>query len=290
MSITEQTIKIGDLEWFYREGLTPTSNAEADTPPQVEGGRKNVLLLHGLPSHSFGWYEVMEKLARSGFNTIAPDWIGSGFSAKPDKRDFAYTPEAFITALTDFVEASKLENFHLVVQGFLGSIGLQYAFRHPQKIQSLVILNTPLSTEAKLPWKMKQWGIPFVGDMLTQDPLLVDRTLEGGSGFVISDENLAVYRKPFLMSSSVGRALVATIQKLKLEQTMAEIEAGFANWDKPTLLIWGMADPWLAATQAEKLAASNSNVKIFKLPEAKHYPQEHWAKEISEKIIQFFPR
>ena len=39
---------------------------------------------------------------------------------------------------------------------------------------------------------MQQWTIPFVGDMLTQDPLLVDRTLEGGSGFVISDGNLDV--------------------------------------------------------------------------------------------------
>ena len=284
MSITEQTIKIKDMEWFYRQ--VKVEQAE----PGSEADRGTVLLLHGLPSHSFGWYEVMEKLAQPGFNAIAPDWIGSGFSDKPDKRDFPYTPEAFITALTDFVDALKLENFHLVVQGFLGSVGLQYAFRHPEKIERLVILNTPLSKDAKLPWKMKQWGIPFVGDMLTQDPLLVDRALEGGSGFVISDENLAVYRKPFLMSSSVGRALVATIQQLKLEQTMAEIEAGFLNWDKPTLLIWGMADPWLSSTQAEKLATSNSNIKIFKLEEAKHYPQEHWVKEISDKIIQFFPR
>lgn len=275
MLITEQTIKVKELEWFYR---------------QVNGERETVLLLHGLPSHSFAWYEVMEKLAQADFKAIAPDWIGSGFSAQPDKRDFAYTPEAFITALTDWIDALELENFHLVVQGFLGEVGLQYALRHPEKIKRVVILNTPISTKAKLPWKMRQWGIPFVGDMLTQDPLMVDRTLEGGSGFVISNENLAVYRKPYLKSSSVGRALVATIQQLQLEQTMAEIETGFANWDKPTLLIWGMADPWLTAEEAENLAASNSNIKIFKLPEAKHYPQEHWASEISEKIIQFFPR
>ena len=275
MSITEQTIKIKELEWFYR---------------QVEGERETILLIHGLPSHSFGWYEVMEKLAQPGFNAIAPDWIGSGFSAKPEKRDFAYTPEAFIEALADFVDGLQLENFHLVVQGFLGSVGLQYAFRNPDKIQRLVVLNTPVSKAAKLPWKMKQWGIPFVGDMLTQDPLLVDRTLEGGSGFVISDQNLAVYRKPYLMSSSVGRALVATIQQMQLESTMAEIEAGFSNWDKPTLFIWGMQDPWLEADQAEKLVAANSNLKIFKLPDAKHYPQEHHATEIGEKIIQFFPR
>ena len=275
MPITEQKIKIQELEWFYS---------------LVEGGKQTVLLLHGLPSHSFGWYEVMDPLAKSGFTAIAPDWIGSGFSAKPDKRDFPYTPEAFITALADLIDALELTSFHLIVQGFLGSVGLQYALRHPDKITSLVILNTPLSTEAKLPWKMKQWGIPLVGDMLTQDPLLVDRTLEGGSGFVISDQNLTVYRKPYLMSSSVGRALVATIQQLKLEQTMTEIEAGLANWEKPTLIIWGMEDPWLAAEQAEKLAKSNAHIQLSKLPEAKHYPQEHWSKEISQQIIQFFCR
>lgn len=275
MLVTEQKIQVKELEWFYR---------------QVEGDRETVLLLHGLPSHSFGWYEVMEKLAQPGFKAIAPDWIGSGFSAKPDKRDFAYTPEAFIAALTDLIDALELDTFHLVVQGFLSEVGLQYALRNPDKIERIVILNTPISTEVKLPWKMRQWGIPFVGDMLTQDPLMVDRTLEGGSGLVIADGNLAVYRKPYLMSSSVGRALVATIQQLQLEQTMTDIETGLAKWDKPTLIIWGMADPWLKADSAEKLASQNSNVKIFKLSEAKHYPQEHWASEISEKIIQFFPR
>ena len=38
---------------------------------------------------------------------------------------------------------------------------------------------------------MQQMGLPFVGDMMTQDPLLVDRTLEAGSKFVVSDEDLA---------------------------------------------------------------------------------------------------
>ena len=92
------------------------------------------------------------------------------------------------------------------------------------------------------------------------------------------------------MSSSVGRALVTTIQQLKLEQTMAELETGFAHWDKPTLLLWGMADPWLSANQAEQLASSHAHIKLSKLPEAKHYPQEHWSKEISTEIIQFFCR
>ena len=200
MSITENSIEVGSLKWFYLE-----TGDVSDKPP--------VLLLHGLPAHSYCWGEIMPVLAEKGKRAIAPDWIGSGFSIKPDRRDFAYTPQAFLDALGGFISALELKQFSLVVQGFLGSVGLQYALDNPEQIENLVILNTPLSPEAKLPWQMQQWGIPFVGDMLTQDPLLVDRSLEGGSGFVISDKNLAIYRKPFLKSSDVGRALVATIQK-----------------------------------------------------------------------------
>jgi pimeloyl-ACP methyl ester carboxylesterase len=51
-----------------------------------------------------------------------------------------------------------------------------------------------------------------------------------------------------------------------------------------------MEDPWLPAADAEQLAASRPNVEMIQLPEAKHYPQEHWSTEIGETIIYFFRR
>ncbi len=139
----------------------------------------------------------MPALAERGFRAIAPDWIGFGLSAKPDRRDFAYTPDAFINALAEFIQTLEIDRFFLVVQGFLGSVGIQYALRHPEQIERLSILNAPVSPSAKLPWKIKQLGIPLVGEMLTQDPLLVDRTLEGGSRYRVSDADLDVYRRSF---------------------------------------------------------------------------------------------
>ena len=274
---SEKKIKVGELEWFYRQ-------------TEVESDRPTVLLLHGLPSHSYTWRQLMPLLAEAGLASIAPDWIGSGFSSKPNKKDFIYTPEAFLTALTDLIAALELDNFYLIVQGFLGSVGLLYAFKNPEKIAGLVILNTPITKDAKLPWLMKQLSLPFVGDMMTQDPLLVDRTLEKGSGFVISDEDLNVLRKPFLQSSAVGRALMATLQKLQLDQTTTAIETGLRNWEQPTLILWGAADPWLETITVKKLADSLKNVEMSELAEAKHYPQEHWSKEIAQEILQFFSR
>ncbi len=232
----------------------------------------------------------MPELAQAGYPAIAPDWIGCGLSPKLDKRDFSYRPEAFINALAELINSLEIERFYLVVQGFLGSIGLQYALRNPEKIERLTILNTPLSTAAKLPWQIKQLGIPFVGDMLTQDPLFVDRTLEKGSCLVVSDEDLDVYRSPYLRSSAAGRAILAIVQNLDLKKSMAEIESGFKGWQPPTLIIWGIKDPWLDISQAENLANICENGKLVKLAEAAHYPQEHWSGNIIDELLLFLRR
>ena len=271
----KNTIKIGSLEWFYREAK----------PEQTD--KSPVLLLHGLVSQSYSWVVLMEELAAKGYRAIAPDWIGSGFSSKADKRDFAYTPDGFLKALSEFIETLELDQFHLVVQGFLGSVGLQYALKNPDKIDRLIVLNTPVSPGAKLPWKIKQMGLPFVGDMMVQDPLLVDRTLEGGSGYVIEDKDLDVYRRPFLKSSASGRSLLATIKNLKLKEAMAEISTGFKTWEHPTQIIWGVADPWLTVEQAQEFANLVRGSEFVKLEKAGHYPQDHWPKEISESLLLF---
>lgn len=275
----ENWLEVGPLRWFYREAR-----------PVGVSDRLPVVLLHGLPAQSYGWREVLPALSNRGFRAIAPDWIGFGFSAQPDRRDFAYTPDAFIQALADFLQALQVERFSLVVQGFLGSVGLQYALRHPQQIDRLAILNAPITTAAKLPWKMQQLGLPLVGDMITQDPLLVDRTLEGGGGYRVEDKDLDVYRRPFLRSSDAGRALLATVQNLQLKQTTAEIERGLQEWSGPVLVAWGDRDPWLSIATAEQFARSLRNGEFVKLEEVGHYPQEDWHEKVNDALLTFLCR
>ena len=279
MSTTENKIKVGSLEWFYRESL-PIGTS--DLLP--------VLLLHGLPSQSYSWRNIIPALASQGTRAIAPDWIGFGFSSKPEKRDFAYTPDAFMKALEAFIKALELEHFSLVVQGFLGSVGLQYALHHPEQIANLAILNTPISTTAKLPWKMQQIGLPLAGEILAQDPLQVDRILEGGSRYVIADEHLDVYRKPFLKSSASGRSLLSTIRNLQLKPAMVEIESGFKEWQQPILISWGINDPWLPVDMAQNFANSLPQAELIKLNNVGHYPQEPYHETILQDLLPFVRR
>ncbi|MBW4487061.1 MAG: alpha/beta fold hydrolase [Trichocoleus desertorum ATA4-8-CV12] len=249
-----------------------------------------VLLLHSFPSQSYSWRQVLPALAEQGFRAIAPDWPGFGFSTKPDKRDFTYTSEAFVSALADLVQVLELERFSLVVQGFLGAVGLRYALQHPDQIERLAIFNTPLSTVAKLPWKIQQMGLPLVGDMMTQDPLLVDRLLEGGGPYQVDDKDLDVYRRPFLKSSDAGRSLLYTLRNLQLQATTAEIESGFDNWERPILVAWGMSDPWLPFSMAENFTKAIPDAELVQLQEVGHYPQEDWYEKVNEVLLPFLRR
>jgi pimeloyl-ACP methyl ester carboxylesterase len=279
MKIEEDGIKVGNIEWFYRHA-NPVNACD----------RLPVVLLHGIPAQSYTWGAIVQELAIQGFRAIAPDWLGHGRSAKPDKRDFAYTPDAYLQAFADFLQALEIDRCSLVVQGFLGSVGIQYALRNPARIDRLAILNTPISTQAKLPWKMKQMSLPLMGDMMTQDPLLVDRTLESGSKFVVSDADLDIYRRPFLKSSDSGRSLLMTLRNLNLPSAMMEIETGLPQWKQPLLIVWGVKDPWLDIDPAQALASQSNTVELVKLAEAAHYPQEHWSNEISESLLTFLRR
>jgi pimeloyl-ACP methyl ester carboxylesterase len=279
VSTTEQKIKIGSLEWFYRE-----------SQPVGVGEEGVVVLLHGLPAQSYTWTAIMPELAAQGLRAIAPDWIGSGFSAKPQRRDFDYTPDAFIQALADLISTLELTKFSLVVQGFLGSMGIQYALRHPEQIERLVILNTPLAASATLPWRILQLGLPLVGDMLTQDPLSSERILEAGCRYVIPEKDLEVYRGPYLKSSAAGRSLLATVQNLQLKSSLTEIENKLKEWTHPTQIIWGIKDPWLDRDTAIATAKSLAKGEAIEIEEAGHYPQEHWSGKISDLLINFLRR
>ena len=277
MKIVEQRVTVDGLEWFYRE----------IKPLRPDPARPPVVLLHGLVSQSYSWRNVMPSLAEQGFWAIAPDWIGHGFSSRPDKRDFSYAADAFVTGLDHFLSALELEQIHLVVQGYLGTYGLLFAVRHPDRIARLVAINTPSTPVAKLPGALQRMTLPLAGEMMTQDPLLVDRTLEGGGPYQVQDADLDVYRKPFLTTSAAGRSLLATLRNFKLTSTTQEIAAALPQWQAPTLLVWGTSDPWLPVSMAETCAAELPQGELVQLTEVGHYAQEDWAEKVTEVVVPF---
>ncbi|MCC6907885.1 MAG: alpha/beta fold hydrolase [Phycisphaerales bacterium] len=104
--------------------------------------RGTVLLVHGNPSWSFLYREVIAGLRAHGYRTIAPDLLGFGMSSKPDPNSFPYSPRSQAENLAQFIEALDLNEVTLVIHDWGGPIGLHAAGVSPERIDSLVVLNT----------------------------------------------------------------------------------------------------------------------------------------------------
>src|SRR5580698_10399721 len=97
---------------FYREAGAP------DAPV--------VLLLHGFPTSSFQYRELIPRLADK-FRVIAPDLPGFGFTEVPEKRNYTYTFDALAKTIQAFTDALDLKRYALYVFDYGAPTGLRLA-------------------------------------------------------------------------------------------------------------------------------------------------------------------
>lgn len=100
----------------------------------IETGQgEPVLFIHGMPTSSYLWRNIIPKLADKA-HCVALDLIGMGESDKPD---IDYTVNDHISYVECFIEALGLRNITLVMHGWGSVIGFDYARRHPKNIKAL---------------------------------------------------------------------------------------------------------------------------------------------------------
>ena len=120
-------------------------------------------MLHGNPSWSY-YYRNLANLLKSSYRVIVPDHIGCGLSDKP--QDYPYRLKNHIDNIESLVTHLNVEKCSLVVHDWGGAIGMGYAVRHPDAIDSLIILNTAAFRSQKIPWRIKICRTPLLGPLL----------------------------------------------------------------------------------------------------------------------------
>jgi pimeloyl-ACP methyl ester carboxylesterase len=99
-----------------------------------------VLLLHGFPTSSFQYRELIPQLA-DRYRVIAPDLPGFGFTDVPEKRQYKYTFEALAHTMQAFTDALKLKRYALYVFDYGAPTGFRLAMAHPERITAIVSQN-----------------------------------------------------------------------------------------------------------------------------------------------------
>ncbi|HTM61170.1 MAG TPA: haloalkane dehalogenase [Burkholderiales bacterium] len=107
-------------------------------------GERTFLCLHGEPTWSYLYRRMIPRFVATGARVVAPDFVGFGFSDKPE-NEALYTFDFHRQFLLDLIQRLELKRITLVVQDWGGLLGLTLPMEVPA-IEKLFVMNTALAT------------------------------------------------------------------------------------------------------------------------------------------------
>lgn len=247
-----------------------------------------VLFVHGWPTSAQLWRNILPVVGRT-HRAIALDLPGFGRSQKPLDRRYGFG--MFEAAIDGFLDAIGVDRLSLVVHDLGGPVGLYWACRHRERVESLALLNTLVFP--KLSWAV----MAFVA--ATHTPV-VRRWLGSPAGVAssmrfgvfdrerITDEVARLYTEPFV-DWAAGKALLRAGQGLGPGglRFIAETMPSFT--DIPVRMIYGENDrilPDVAQTMA-KLGELLPHATITAIPNCGHFLQEDQPDEVARLLSEF---
>jgi pimeloyl-ACP methyl ester carboxylesterase len=270
-TVRHHDITLGGLRLHYR--------SVGQGPP--------VLLLHGWPTSSFLYRDVMPHLV--GRRAIALDLPGFGESDKPlDRR---YTFPFFDEVLDRFTEALGIKRTGLVVHDLGGPVGLHWAVQRPERIERLALLNTlvyPQMSAAVVAF-LAATRVPGVAQLLTSPGgLRWSMALGMRRKERLTKEVIQGVQAPF-RAPAARKALLATVHSLHpggfqtIQRRLPEVTC-------PVRLIYGARDrilPDVGRTMA-RVQEDLPQAELTAMPDCGHFLQEDAPDEVGGLLGAFF--
>jgi haloalkane dehalogenase len=250
-----------------------------------EGEGPSLLLLHGNPTWSFLYRELIRGLS-DRFRCVAPDLPGFGLSrAAPG---YGFTAAEHAAVIERLVLELDLAGVTLMVQDWGGPIGFGVATRHPARFARFVVGNTwawPKADPGTQAFS-RFLGGPVGRRLIVNRNLFVERILPGGvRRRELPAAVMAAYRGPFPDPPSRRPVAVLPREILAARPFLAEVERGLAAVrDRPALIVWPTKDPAFRVRERRRWEQAFPDHRTVLLEGAGHYMQEDAPEEIVAAI------
>jgi len=260
-----------------------------------EGAREAdvVLLVHGTPSWCFEYRHLIARLARTR-RVIAFDHLGFGLSERP--RAFSYTPEAHGQVLREVVQRLGLLRFALVVHDYGGPIALPFAAAEPERITSLVVMNSwmwPLREDPQLA-RTARFVASWMGRFMYR---FLNASLRLLMPYAYADKRKltprvhAQYLAPF--RDRDARELVLWTLARALHEPGPALGQLWADRARlaaiPTQVVWGLGDRALPASVLARIRTGLPQAQVQELDGVGHWPQEEAPERVAALLDGFLP-
>jgi len=258
-----------------------------------EGIGPSVLLLHGNPTWSYIYRDIIKEL-RAESRLVALDYPGFGMSKAPS--GYGFTPKEHSEVVAGFVEHLRLQNLVLVVQDWGGPIGMNFAVGHRDNLRGFVIMNTWAWPSSRLQnlFSLIMGGWPLGYWLQTRRNYFAKSMLPDGIHHKerVTAALRRAYVDPFPTPSSRKPTWIFPGQIRKAHRWLASLEAQLpALSDVPAYILWGKQDaPGFPLSEIDRWRRYIKNSESEVLDDAGHSVQEDRPEKVSAAIRRVLNR
>ena len=289
--MTSEIISAADPYPRKRVRVLDTEMAYVDT-----GAGDPVVFLHGNPTSSYLWRNIIphvEPLARC----LAPDLVGMGESGKNPSGTYRFVDHA--RYLDAWFEALGLDrNVTLVVHDWGSALGFHWARRHLERVKGIVYMEAIVRPVTWEEWPEAARRVfqgmrsPAGEEMVLQKNVFVERVLPGSVLRPMTEEEMTVYRRPYLEPGESRRPTLTWPREIPIEGEPADvvqIAQGYAAWlstsEVPKLFINAEPGAILTGPQREFVRSWPNQREVT--VKGNHFVQEDSPHEIGQAIAEW---
>ncbi|HQT86665.1 MAG: alpha/beta hydrolase [Acidiphilium sp. 37-64-53] len=283
MTVHFNTVDVDGLKVFYRSAGEP--------------GAPVVLLLHGFPSASHMFRDLISELAGQ-YHVVAPDLPGFGMTEQLTRDAFTYTFENIARVIGRFTEVLSLRKFAIYVFDYGAPVGFRLALAHPDRITAIVSQNgntylegvseafAPVQTYWNEPSQANRDALRgFLAPQTTlfqythgvSDPALVSPDGRNLDDFYLARPGNDEIQLDLLADYKTNVALYSDIQ------------AYLRDKRPPVLAIWGKNDPFFVPAGAEAFRRDVPDADV-RFVDSGHFALETHAREIGAAMREFLAK
>ena len=253
-------------------------------------GEPTFILLHGFGASLFSWREVTEPLSQLG-TVIAYDRPAFGLTERPLEweGESPYGPQAQVDIVIGLMDELGVEKAILVGNSAGGTVSMQVALQHPERVQALILVDAAVYAGGGAP----SWSRPILktSQMNHVGPLIARQLQAQGVEFIktawhdpskITQDIFDGYQKPLQIENwdkALWQLTVAS-EESGLVERLTEITI-------PTLVITGDDDRIVPTEQSLRLADELPNAELKVIAQSGHLPHEEKPVEFMQAVTEF---
>lgn len=258
----------------------------------IHGTGEPIVLIHGTPSASFIWRDVLPRLAGAGYQVHLYDLLGFGLSERPWDQKADTSVSGQVPVLFELMDVWGLNDAHIVAHDIGGGIAQRLAVFHQEKVRTLTLIDTVSfdSWPSQRTRRQMEAGLealiskPDAEHRAHFEEWLLETVANKEN---ICGEPLSVYLE--YISGPVGQGSFFQHQVAHYDHRhTSELTPQLSKiGEHPVQLIWGEGDTWQRVEWGRKLQAAIPGSRLHVVPDGGHFLMEDSPQEVAELIHAF---